>query len=108
MSIKNTAINLVKKFGTTVYIVRELTGAYVDGEYIKTIDEVKINAVIMNYERFEIDNTNIKSNDLKMITTDNINDTDKIKYNDDIYNVVNIKPTMLNNTQIINEIQLRK
>lgn len=108
MGLKQTADSLIKKFGADVTIIRITEGNNVDGEYVTLTAEINIKAYISSFEKFEIDNTNVKADDLKLITVSPVINSDKIKYADDTYNVINIKKTLLQAETIINEVQIRK
>lgn len=112
MSLKDTAINLIKKFGSNLTKIKIIETTYnvTTLENELTTETSTVYAVKDNFDRSEIDNTNILIDDIKLLIAGDTEITAKdiIEIEDKQYKIISIKKIKPANELIYQEIQVRK
>ena len=108
------AIDMIDRFGSDITLVRPSETSYnVDTGKTETIagDEIILKGVIESYTSEEVQGL-VQVGDIKiMLANDNLiidMTSDKIKFNNVLYNIINVEPLYLNNEIMIYTLQVRR
>lgn len=95
---RQTAERLIERFGAELPFTREVSGAYnpVTGQTSNTQESFTSNVVWLNYEKDEIDETNVFRGDAKLLCDGDVQPDDEVTFQGSVWRVVDtrtINPT---------------
>lgn len=111
-ALKQTAINLISKFGDAAVYVSKANGAYDNSTLKNTVTTTNYNctAAIFDYKLSNIDNVTVKRGDCYALVADlsiepKVNDS--VSINSKNWSVVDVKTVYLSGSAVLYKLQVR-